>query len=185
MNTTALFITVIALVIVIVAIAFFVLRNRSRRLQERFGPEYKRTVAETGGRWKAESALEHRAKRVAQLNIRHLTPVERTRFQDAWREVQGHFIDNPNETLVEADRLIGSVMSTEGYPVAEFEQRAADISVDHPVVVENYRGGHQIALRHARGQASTEDLRQAMIHYRSLFEDLLGQPEYTQTGRPL
>jgi len=109
--------------------------------------------------------------------------VERARFQDEWREIQAQFIDDPNGTLVEADRLIGSVMSAEGYPVADFEQRAADISVDHPIVVENYRGGHRIALKHAQGHASTEDLRQAMLHYRILFEDLLGQPEYTQTGR--
>lgn len=183
MNATAFVITFIAVMVVVAAVALFFLVNRSRRLRKRFGPEYTRTVAEAGDRWKAESTLERRTKRVEQLHIRTLTSDERTRFQNAWREVQAQFIDDPNATLVEADRLIGSVMSAEGYPVTDFEQQAADISVDHPVVVENYRGGHQIAMRHAQGHASTEDLRQAMIHFRILFNDLLGQPEYTQTGR--
>jgi len=111
--------------------------------------------------------------------------VQREEFQNAWRSIQVQFIDDPNGTVVEANRLIESVLLAEGYPVADFEQRAADISVEHPTVVENYRGGHQIVLRHAKGHATTEDLRKAMLHFRTLFEDLLGQPEYTQTGRIL
>lgn len=173
---------VLGIAIVSIAALIF-LRKRSQVLRERFGPEYTRQVSESGDRWKAESALEHRKKRVESLHIRVLTAAERAQFQEAWRSIQAQFVDDPNATLVEADRLIGKVLSAEGYPVTDFEQRAADISVDHPVVVENYRRGHRIALRHAQGQASTEELRQAMVCYRTLFDDLLGQPEYTQTGR--
>lgn len=172
-------------IILAAAVVWFALQNRSERLRRRFGPEYSRTVSETGNRWRAESALHDREKRVASLHVRALRAEDRSRFEESWRSIQAQFIDDPNGTLVEADRLIRSVLAAEGYPVADFEQRAADISVDHPTVVENYRGGHQIALKHAEGRASTEDLRQAMIHYRILFEDLLGQREYTQTGRAL
>ena len=140
-------------------------------------------VAETGDRWRAEAALENRAKRVKSLPLRVLTPAERQHFLEAWHEIQGQFVDDPNGSFIEADRLIAKLMSTRGYPVADFEQRAADISVDHPEVVENYRGGHRVVLKDAQGRAGTEDLRQGMIHYRTLFEDLVGQPEYTQTGR--
>jgi hypothetical protein len=183
MNAATIVIVLIVGIAVGVAIVYLFRRNRSLRLRERFGPEYSRTVAETGDRWSAESALEHRAKRVERLHIRTLTPAERHDFQQAWRKIQGRFVDDPNGSLVEADRLIAKVMSAEGYPVADFEQQAADISVDHAEVVENYRGGHRIVLEKAQGRADTEDLRQGMIHYRVLFEDLLGQPEYTQTGR--
>ena len=169
--------------IALILVLFFF--NRSRRLKDRFGPEYSRAIAETGDRWKAESALQHRKKRVDSLHIRTLDSVQREEFQNAWRSIQVQFIDDPNGTVVEANRLIESVLLAEGYPVADFEQRAADISVEHPTVVENYRGGHQIVLRHAKGHATTEDLRKAMLHFRTLFEDLLGQPEYTQTGRIL
>jgi hypothetical protein len=177
---------IIAVAVVLAAgVVWFALRSRSERLRKRFGPEYSRVVDETGNRWRAESALHDRETRVKSLHIRALSAEDRVRFEDSWRTVQAQFIDDPNGTLVKADRLIGTVLAAEGYPVADFEQRAADISVDHPAVVENYRGGHQIALRHAEGRASTEDLRQAMVHYRILFEDLLGQREYTQTGRAL
>jgi len=183
MNAATIAIVFVVGFVIGVGVAYLVQRNRSVRLRERFGPEYSRTVAETGDRWRAESTLEHRAKRVERLHIRTLTPAERSHFLEAWHEIQGRFVDDPNGSLVEADRLIASVMSAEGYPVAEFEQRAADISVDHPEVVDNYRGGHRIALKEAQGRADTEDLRRGMIHYRTLFEDLVGQPEYTQTGR--
>jgi hypothetical protein len=183
MNAATIAIVLIVGIAVGIVIAYLFQRNRSFRLRERFGPEYSRTVAETGDRWRAETALEHRAKRVERLHIRTLTPVERRHFLEAWHEIQGRFVDDPNGSLVEADHLIASVMSAEGYPVSDFEQQASDISVDHAEVVENYRGGHRIVLKEAQGRADTEDLRQGMIHYRSLFEDLVGQPEYTQTGR--
>ena len=181
MNAATIVIVLVVGIVVGVGIAYLFQRNRSLRLRKRFGPEYSRAVAETGDRWRAESALEHRAKRVERLHVRTLSSAERRHFLEAWHEVQGRFVDDPNGSLLEADRLIASVMSAEGYPVADFEQRAADISVDHPEVVENYRGGHRVV--EAQGRADTEDLRQGMIHYRTLFEDLLGQPEYTQTGR--
>jgi len=181
MNAATIVIVLVVGIVVGVGIAYLFQRNRSLRLRKRFGPEYSCAVAETGDRWRAESALEHRAKRVERLHVRTLSSAERRHFLEAWHEVQGRFVDDPNGSLLEADRLIASVMSAEGYPVADFEQRAADISVDHPEVVENYRGGHRVV--EAQGRADTEDLRQGMIHYRTLFEDLLGQPEYTQTGR--
>src|SRR5262249_33225146 len=164
-----------------IAVMFF-LRKRSQDLRDRFGPEYTREIEETGDRRKAEAALQHRKKRVEGLHIKALSPTERTQFQETWRLIQAQFIDDPNATLIDADHLIGRVLSAEGYPVADFEQRAADISVDHPIVVENYRRGHKIVQRHAEGRASTEELRQAMLCYKALFDDLLGQ-QYSQTGR--
>lgn len=183
MNITAVVLIAVIAFLLGAAAIYFLLNERSRRLRERFGPEYSRTLEETGDRWKAESTLERRAKRVEKLHIRQLAIAERARFANSWRDVQLRFIDDPQGTLAEADRLIASLMTAEGYPVSDFEQRVADISVDHPEVVENYRGGHRITLRHAQGNATTEDLRQAMVHFRTLFEDLLGRPEYSQTGR--
>lgn len=172
METTALWV-LIALVL-IGAIAFITLsRVRSQRLRERFGPEYERTVRSEGTVRKAEAALEARAKRVQALHIRPLSPTDATRFDTAWRAVQARFVDDPRGAVTEADRLVGEVMSTRGYPVGEFEQRVADISVDHPDVVVNYRAAREIAVQHSQGKASTEDLRQAMVHYRALFRDLL------------
>jgi hypothetical protein len=183
MNTTVVIIIAAILGIGAGALIFYVAqRSRTQSLKQHFGSEYSRTVAETGDRWQAESALRARTKRVEKLHIRPLDRAERVRFLDAWRGVQAHFVDDPNASLVEAGSVIGRVMAAEGYPVEDFEQRAADISVEHPRVVENYRSGHDIAIRQEQGHADTEDLRQAMIHYRTLFEELLGQPEYTQTG---
>jgi hypothetical protein len=148
-------------------------RMRSRRLRQKFGPEYERTIREHGNVRKAESALEARARRVANLHIHPLSPSDAQRFDSSWRAVQTRFVDDPRGAVTEADRLVGEVMSTRGYPVGEFEQRVADISVDHPDVVMNYRAAREIAALHAQGKASTEDLRQAMVHYRALFRDLL------------
>jgi len=163
------------------AVIYFLQRSRTVRLQERFGPEYARTVADKGDRWKAESDLERRQRRVQRLHIRQLEPARRSRFEEAWRDIQARFVDSPQATVTEADRLIMEVMSEEGYPVEDFEQQAADISVEHPRVVDNYREGHAIAVRQGQGRADTEDLRRAMIHYRALFEDLLGQGELART----
>jgi hypothetical protein len=154
-------------------------------LSRRFGREYSRTIAETGSQWKAEAALELRAKRVRQLHIRPLDRLERKHFLDNWRDLERRFIDNPNETLVQADRLISRVMSAAGYPVLDFEQQAADVSVDHAAVVESYREGHRIAVKHAQGCANIEDLKHAMLQYRRFFEDLLGPPEQASPGEPL
>jgi predicted nucleic acid-binding protein len=148
-------------------------RRRSTQLKERFGPEYDRTVASTGERKEAETELERRRRRVDQLRIRPLDDNERDRFTAMWRVVQTRFVDEPAEAVHDADLLIGKVMAARGYPVADFEQRAADVSVNHPQVVDHYRIAHGIAERGGGTTADTEDLRQAMVHYRALFSDLL------------
>jgi hypothetical protein len=176
MNTTALII-VIAGVAVAVAAIFFYVNYRSRRLRSKFGPEYSRAVEETGSKYRAESKLEKLEKRVDKFSIHPLPPEAAVRFRDSWRAIQAGFVDNPKIALTNADRLLGEVMSARGYPVADFEERAAEISVNHALVVDHYRAGHEIAIRHAQGRATTEDMRQAMIHYRTLFDDLLGAPE--------
>ena len=172
---------IIAIIVVLaagIAVALFVRKRRTQKLRTQFGgAEYTRAVKEGGNRRKAEAALDDRAERVERFNIRPLAPGDRARFIESWAKVQARFVDGPGGAVTDADQLLGDVMSTRGYPVSEFEQRAADLSVDHPRVLENYRAAHETALRQSRGQASTEDLRQAMIHYRTLFEELVGEPE--------
>jgi hypothetical protein len=173
LTPTQIAIIVAFIVLIVVAIIVFVQRRRSEKLRTRFGPEYERSVAESGDRRRAEAQLEKRADRVEKFHLRSLTAEDRSRFTEQWDRVQAHFVDAPAGAVAEADQLLGDIMATCGYPMGDFEQRAADISVDHPVVVQNYRGAHDIALRQAKGQATTEDLRRAMIHYRALFEDLV------------
>jgi hypothetical protein len=150
-------------------------RRRSSRLRAEFGQEYDRTVQQIGHRAKAEQELELRRRRVQKLDIRRPTDVDCDRFSAEWRTVQARFVEDPQRAVGDADALVGELMTACGYPMGEFEQRAADISVDHPRVVEKYRAAHTIALRQRRGEASTEDLRTALVHYRALFEDLLGR----------
>ena len=185
MNLSAVSATQIAIAIAVtvmvaagIAIWFFIRKRRTERLRTQFGgTEYTRAVKEGGGRRQAEAVLDKRAERVEGLHIRPLGPGDRARFVESWRRVQARFVDGPGGAVTEADQLLGDVMSTRGYPVGDFEQRAADISVDHPSVLENFRAAHEIAVRQTRGQASTEELRQAMIHYRTLFEELVAEPE--------
>jgi hypothetical protein len=172
MDTTMMLVIVIALVAVGVAI-WLLQRQRSVRLHERFGPEYERTRAEVGDVRRTEAVLAAREKRVEKLHIRALSPEEAARFGEVWRHIQTLFVDDPKGAIREADQLVNEVMTARGYPMADFDQRAADVSVDHPVVVEHYRAARAIALRNDEGGANTEDLRQAVIHYRALFEDLL------------
>lgn len=179
----AVAIALIVGIVIGIAAIYLVQESRTRRLKERFGPEYTRVMEQTGSRSTAEAKLEGRQQRVAKLHIRPLDTGERVQFQDNWRDIQARFVDDPSRALTEADQLIGQVMSAEGYPMREFEERAADISVEHPVVTENYREGHSIATRNVQGHATTEDLRRAMIHYRTLFEELLGQHEWAHTER--
>jgi hypothetical protein len=164
-------------VIVLIAALTWLYRRRRRAttagLRQRFGPEYQRAVQQHGSERRAESKLADREKRVEKLKIRDLDLTERERFSAEWNSVQSRFVDYPKGAVTEADELVCSLMKARGYPVADFDQRAADISVDHPRVVENYRSAHGIALRLGRGEANTEDLRTAMIHYRSLFEELV------------
>ena len=173
-------IAIVAAVIVILSlVAWLYVRKRRRTtagLKQKFGPEYDRAVLTHGSERKAESKLEAREKRVEKLKIRDLDPTEHERFSKRWEAVQSRFVDSPKGAVAEADDLVSSVMKARGYPVSDFDQRAADISVDHPRVVENYRSAHAIALRVGKDAATTEDLRTAMIHYRSLFEELVQAP---------
>jgi hypothetical protein len=161
-----------AVVLIAVAIVLAV-KRRSERLRERFGPEYDRTVEQAGGRRSAESELAARQRRVDSLDIRPLDLEARDEFARQWRDAQARFVDEPAQAVAIADRLVAEVMRERGYPVEDFEQREADISVDHPRVVQNYRAGHALSMAAQQGRAGTEDLRQAMVHYRSLFEELL------------
>lgn len=172
------------LVLVLLAVAVM-LWNRSRRsaaLKSRFGPEYERTLHQVGDAGKAEAALAARAKRVASYTIKPLPAEMRNHFVETWRNVQAQFVDDPKYAVTRADDLLGEVMSARGYPTKDFDQRSEDLSVDHPEVIQNYRAAHDIALRHSRGEASTEDLRTAMIHYRALFDDLVNEPEHVGHG---
>jgi hypothetical protein len=171
---TGLLVAILVVIVLLALLAFFAGRQRrSRKLQDRFGPEYDRTVEQAGDRRTAEADLQERAERRERFDIVPLEPEARTRYVEAWRHTQAQFVDEPAEATREADRLITSVMRDRGYPVDDFEQRAADISVDHPQVVDDYRAAHAIAAANDRSEASTEDLRQALVHYRSLFEELL------------
>jgi FtsZ-interacting cell division protein ZipA len=173
MDTGLLVVILIVLALLVVLALVAGRQRRSRRLRERFGPEYDRTVAEAGDRKEAESRLEERTARRERLDIVPLDPADRTRYVEAWRLTQARFVDEPAEATREADRLITAVMRDRGYPIDDFEQRAADVSVDHPQVVDDYRAAQAIAAANERSEASTEDLRQALVHYRSLFEELL------------
>jgi len=167
-----------AVVILVIAVWVYVRKRRSMTagLRQKFGPEYERAVQKHGSERKAEARLADRQQRVEKLNIRDLDPMEHERFLKRWESVQSRFVDSPKGAVTEADDLVSSLMKTRGYPVSDFDQRAADISVDHPRVVENYRSAHETALQVGNDQATTEDLRTAMIHYRSLFEELVQVP---------
>jgi len=169
---------IIVAVLLIAAVLVWLSTQRRRRLllRERFGPEYDRVVNQYGEPQRAESVLEKRERRVQGMEIRPLSQSTRDQYAQHWRELQRQFVDDPRSAVAEADDLVSDVMSTRGYPMGDFEQRSADISVNHPRVVENFRAAHDIALRHRRGEASTEDLRKAMVYYRSLFDELLEQP---------
>jgi len=174
-------IIVLAAVVILVIAVLAVMYVRKRRstttdLRQKFGPEYERAVREHGSERKAEAKLVDRERRVEKLTIRDLDPSEGERFVERWGSVQSRFVDSPKGAVAEADDLVSSLMRTRGYPVSDFDQRAADISVDHPRVVDNYRTAHEIALRVGKDEATTEDLRTAMIHYRSLFEELVQAP---------
>jgi len=182
MNTTVLWVIVILVAAAIIAAVLFYMRRRhSRMLQNRFGPEYDRAVKKTGDRWRAEAKLEEREKRVTRLDIRSLSPEDRARFATAWEGIQKRFVDAPGKSVAEADRLVRDVMVARGYPMTEFERRAEDISVHYPHLTANYRAARAVAERSARNEASTEDLRKAVVYYRELFEELL-EPEGVVPG---
>ena len=172
MDFKQIIVVAVALVVLLGIVWMFVRKQRTINLQKRFGPEYDRAVSEIGSQ-KAESVLLEREKRVQEFSLRELSAEERESFLTEWRLVQSRFVYDPQATVGDADQLVDRLMQDRGYPMSNFEQRAADISVSHPTVVGNYRAAHQIALRHSQGQASTEDLRNALIYYRSLFDELL------------
>lgn len=156
-------------------------RRTSEELHQRYGTEYERAEKEYGKN-QAEKMFEARERRVEQLNLQPLSPAQREQFANEWRSVQATFVSDPGKAVGDADRLLSEVMKTEGYPVEKFEERAADISVEHPDVVEKYREAHQIEQQHQPGKASTEDLRKAMIDYQALFESLVGSEKGRRAG---
>lgn len=180
MNFTAtdqvLIIVAIAAVLAFIAFAFLYLQKRratTAGLRERFGSEYDRAIEKHGSERKGQERLRDREKRVEKLNIRELTPQERDRYLERWNAMQSRFVDSPTGAVAEADELVSTVMRTRGYPVSDFEQRAADISVDHPQVTENYRAAHTVALRLGKSETTTEDLRIAMTSFHALFDELV------------
>jgi hypothetical protein len=173
MTATGIVLIIIAVIVVGVLAWYLMRERRTTRLRSRFGPEYDFAMREFGNRPKAEDALAAREKRMEKIHVHSLSPEERDRFADQWHEIQARFVDDPPGSIDHADRLVCDLMRARGYPMAEFEHRAEDLSVDHPHVVRNYRAAHQIAQRHEKGQASTEDLRQGLVYYRDLFDELL------------
>jgi hypothetical protein len=155
------------------AIIWYWRQQRLTQLRKRFGPEYSRTVSAVGSARKADAVLTDRAKRVDRLKLHRLTSDQADAFAREWRRVQTRFVDDPDGAVTDADRLVTQVMAARGYPIEDFDRRAEDLSVDHPVVVENYRVARALAQRRERGEAGTEELRQAVVNYRALFEDLL------------
>jgi hypothetical protein len=189
MNET---LVLVAIIVVLLAVVGWLVyeRRQSTELRSTFGPEYERTVNDTGDRRAAEDELRERQERVQALEIRPLSAAARDRYAKEWREVQALFVDEPRTSIDAADDLIGRVMQDRGYPVSDFDQRVADVSVQHPNVVEHYRAAHAIAERQDEVGTETEDLRQAMVHYRALFEDLLrsdggaAEPTAPATNQP-
>jgi hypothetical protein len=174
LDTQTLILLAAVAVAFIALVAWFIYqRVQSQKLQQRFGPEYGRTVDRLGSQTKAEAELRARERRVEKFNIVPLAPAEAARFRQAWNVLQSHFVDDPKGAVVQADALVRELMLKRGFPMGDFERRAANISVDHPVVVENYRAAQGIAERAARGEADTEELRNAVVHYRAIFNELL------------
>jgi len=176
MNTTYIIIIVAVLVVLIVGVIVglvFSRRQRSKRFQNKFGPEYDHTVQTAGNEKKAQAELNERQKHVETMNVHPLSSIERERYLAEWAAVQAKFVDQPGQATVEADHLIMEVMKARAYPVSDFDQRAADLSVSYPALVSNYRAAREIAIKNEQHSANTEELRQAFIYYRSLFDELL------------
>lgn len=174
----------IAVVVIVIAVVVWLAltKRRTTALRDQFGPEYDRTVQQTDSRREAEADLSARRERREQLDIRPLTTAAQERYSSQWQQVQSLFVDQPAVSLGQADKLVLQVMRERGYPMDDFEQRAADISVDHPEVVEHYRAGQTVSGKAASSDATTEDMRQGLVHYRALFEELLGTDSGTDRG---
>ena len=174
MDSQTLMLVGVSVVVLLLALAVWAYTSRRRRvnLRERFGPEYERTV-EAVGPARADSILQERAERVSRFNLHKLTHDQTDAFAREWRRIQSRFVDDPEGAVGEADQLVTQVMTARGYPLEDFDRRAADLSVDHPVVVQNYRTARTLALRRQRGEAGTEEMRQAVVNYRALVDELL------------
>ena len=173
MTTTTVVLIVVVIVVAALLAWYFLRQERSKKLRSRFGPEYDHALHEYGSQTKAEDALLARQRRIEKIHIRPLSNQERDRFAAEWNRVQARFVDDPAGSILEADRLVNDAMTARGYPMTEFENRAGDLSVDHAHEVRNYRAAHEVRVRCDEGQAGTEDLRQALVYYRDLFDELL------------
>ena len=187
MDSSTLTLIVIAAAIVLLGVVLWAAmqKRRTNTLRSQFGDEYDRTVESEGKRAKAEAALEERAERVSKLEIRPLDPRERDEAIKDWRETKALFVDSPVEAVHRADRVLADIMSARGYPMADFDRRFEDLSVDHGEVARHYRDGHALVVNHGKGQGSTEDLRQAMIHFEALFDDLVNEVAHDDEARPV
>lgn len=175
-----LLVGVAVLVLVVVATVLASSRSRSKKLQAQFGPEYDRTVDVTDNRREAEKELQQRQQRHDELDLRPLTPASRDRFAQGWEQAQARFVDDPRGALGQADELVQQAMSERGYPTGDFDEQAADLSVEHSSVLDHYRDAHELSRLSGRGEASTEDMRQGIVHYRVLFEQLLSDTRSEQ-----
>ena len=175
MSTGAIVLIVAVIVVAAIVWMIYTRRKRTAHLKSTFGPEYDRAVAESSDRRRAEEILDRRQKRVQGYHLRALRPEERERFAEAWRIEQERFVDDPRTAVARADELVSDAMTARGYRIPDLRTRMEDLSVQHPAEVEHFRAAHEIATRDARGQAGTEDLRQAMQHYRAIFETILDQ----------
>ena len=185
MSSTQVVVIVIVVAVIAALVAVAVVASRRRALRERFGPEYDRAVAEQDSRSAAERELRERERRHAELELTPLSPESRARYAAAWEELQVRFVDSPAETVGEADELVSSLIAERGYPTGDFSDQIAHLSVEHARTLTHYRDAHEIRQRNERGEAGTEDLRQALVHYRALFADLLGEePVPTSTQQP-
>ncbi|MEU8316506.1 hypothetical protein [Micromonospora sp. NPDC048887] len=185
MSSTQVVVIVIVVAVIAALVAVAVVASRRRALRERFGPEYDRAVAEQDSRSAAERELRERERRHAELELTPLSPESRARYAAAWEELQVRFVDSPAETVGEADELVSRLIAERGYPTGDFSDQIAHLSVEHARTLTHYRDAHEIRQRNERGEAGTEDLRQALVHYRALFADLLGEdPVPTSTQQP-
>jgi hypothetical protein len=181
MSPIAVIILIIVILVVLAAVALGVRASRRKKLQSTFGPEYDRVVADTGSRSDAEKELREREKRHAELELKPLSPESQAKYSASWEEVQIQFVDNPEQAVTTADDLVTRLIAERGYPTGDYDDQLANLSVEHARTLGHYRDAHEISLRNANGEASTEDLRQALVHYRALFADLLGT-EPVKTG---
>jgi hypothetical protein len=183
MDTRILIAIIVAVVALFIVAAVIITRQRkSKHLKEQFGPEYDRAVEQHGNARHAEAVLIDREKRVEKFALRPLTPSDRERYAEDWAAIQRRFVDDPSNAVTQADTLVNTVLAARGYPIGDFEQRAADISVNYPTLVQNYRSAREVMARHTQSQTSTEDLRLAMVNFRSLFDELLDTSKSHRVG---